>query len=90
MLLTIKVIPILFLNSAIKWNFEKDKSKQPSFTVKNARGRLIKIDHLILIYLSFTDTIMQLEFLTFVSQFNHNFIENGQVFNFIQSTEYMT
>ena len=33
-----------------------ENNKQSSFTVKNPRGQLVKIDHVILVYLSLTGT----------------------------------
>ena len=51
-------------------------NKRPSFTVKNPHLQLVRIDHVISVYLPLTGKTVRLWTLTFVSWFNH-----GRVFN---------
>ena len=51
-------------------------NKHPSLTVKNLRLQLVKMDHVILVYLSLTGKTVRLWTLTFVSWFNHSRVFN--------------
>ena len=48
-----------FSNVDLTFFDENDFNKQPSFTVKNPCLQLVKIDHMISVYLSVTGTVVQ-------------------------------